>query len=225
MNKKWLRGLPHGLPDDFDYDVIRTRSDVFDLIATLPNADRGEAAREIWQRRDRLGDRLAYAALIDAWDHDDRVLTEAFSSVDDLATALHGVAPRYKRKRPLPVWRGIIVQHNTHPRDAAVGMSWTRNRHIACWFATRRYNPSLRPFVFALNAMPEEIIALHDGRGEQEVLLEPAALVWLTDAIFAEGSTTSYDELEPDSRPTDGQLAQWQAAGARYEATARTPNP
>jgi hypothetical protein len=184
----------------------------------------GDAAREIWQRRDRLGDRLAYAALIDVWDHDDRVLTEAFTSVDDLATALRRVAPPVKRKRPLPVWRGIRVQHD-HPGEAAVSMSWTRNRDIACWFATRRYNPSLRPFVFALNAMPEEIIALHDGRGEQEVLLEPAALVWLTDAIFVEGSTTSYDELEPDSRPTDGQLAQWQAAGARYEATARTPSP
>jgi hypothetical protein len=186
----------------------------------LPNADRGVAAREIWERRDRLGHRLAYTALMEVWDHDDRELVEAFETPDELAAALREVAPPLKRKRPLKVWRGIIVQQ-ADPAKAAIGLSWTTSCDIACWFATRYDKPNRRPFVFKLAATPEDIIALHNERREQEVLLEPVALDQLTHEIVVEGTGITLDELEPDSRAPEEALARWRAAGQRYEAAKR----
>jgi hypothetical protein len=136
VTKHWARDLPFGLPDDFNFDLICTKGDVLSMMAALSNADRGEAARKLYERRDRLGPALAYAALMDAWDHNDREQVEAFETLDAFAAALREVAPPIKRQRPLRVWRGIAVRDG-HPGQAAIGLSWTRSRDIACWFATR----------------------------------------------------------------------------------------
>jgi hypothetical protein len=217
MAKDWMEGLPYGLPDNFDYEVIRSRGDVVGLIVRLPNADRGVAAREIWERRDRLGHRLAYTALMEVWDHDYRELVEAFETMDELAAALREVAPPLNRKRPLKVWRGIIVEE-ANPARAAISLSWTTSFDIACWFATRHDKQNRRSFVFELAAMPEEIITLHDTRGEREALLEPARLDHITHEIFVEGSDLTLDDLSRDSRAPQEALARWRAARDRYEA-------
>jgi hypothetical protein len=219
--KSWAQTLPFGLPDDFDYDVIRSRSDVATLLFTLPNAERGEAARALFERRERIGRALAYAALIEAWEHDDRFTVEAFGTADAFAAALRAVAPPLRRKRPLPVWRGVAVR-DAHPAHAAIGLSWTRSRDIACWFATfylaRGDLPGARPFVFSVALLPEEIVALYDVRGEQEVIVDPAMLELNEGPIKVDGTTMMLAELAPDSTAPAGALADWQAAGQRYEA-------
>ena len=70
--KSWKEPLPFGLPDDFDFSVIRSRADVVSLMAALPNADRGVLARKLYERRDHIGNALVFFALMDVWDHDYR---------------------------------------------------------------------------------------------------------------------------------------------------------
>jgi hypothetical protein len=222
----WLAGLPFGLPDDFDYSVIGSLGDVISLMAALPNSDRGEAARALYERREQIGPVLAFAALMEAWDHDDRHLVDAFETADQLVAALRVVAPPLRRKRPLRVWRGIVVK-DAHPGAAAVGLSWTRSRDIACWFATtyggRSDIPGTRPFVFDVALLPEEIVALHDGRDEQEVLVEPRLLELNEAPIVVDGTTITLADLAADSHAPAEVLASWRAAGERYEARLRHP--
>lgn len=231
MTKHWSDDLPFGLPADFNFDVIHTKADVQRLLWTLPNRDRGVAARRLYERRDHIGPALAYAAFMTAWGHDDRELFEAFETPEAFAAALREVAPPVKRKRSLRVWRGIAVR-DAHPGVAAIGLSWTRSREIACWFATRYQRradlPGIRPFVFTTELEPWEIIAFNNSRGEQEVLVDLAALATLEQAemitvddttittIFLKDLTA--DDLTADSTPPADALADWRAAGERYEA-------
>jgi hypothetical protein len=60
--KTWLRGLPFGLPEDFDYSLVRTADDAVDLIITLPNRDRGRAAVGLHKHRHVVGHRVAMRA-------------------------------------------------------------------------------------------------------------------------------------------------------------------
>jgi hypothetical protein len=213
--KSWARTLPFGLRDDFDYGVVRTKADVITLLSALPNADRGEAARALYERREHIGREVVYTALLEAWDHDDRYLIDAFGTVDAFVEALRAVTPPLRRKRPLRAWRGIVVR-DAHPGEAAIGLSWTRSRDIACWFATRHCNiGGVRPFVFQCVFFPHEIVALHDGRGEQEVLVDLAMLQW-NEWITVDGTGIDRADLVSDSSPPADALADWRAAGQRY---------
>jgi hypothetical protein len=155
-------------------------------------------------------------ALIEAWDHDHRFTVDAFDTTDAFAAALRAVAPPVRRTHPLRVWRGIVVR-DAHPSEAAIGLSWTRSRDIACWFATRHDWPGVRPFVFQVALLPDEIVALHDGRGEQEVLVDPALLELNETPITVDGTSIDLIDLAIDSAPPTDALADWRAAGARYE--------
>jgi hypothetical protein len=217
--RDWARDLPFGLPDDFDYGVVRAVDDVARLLWTLPNRDRGKAARAIWERRERVGRAVAYAALIRAWEHDDRELVNAFETADQFVAALIEVAPPHRRRRPLTAWRGVAV-HHAHPGLAAVGLSWTCSRDIACWFAMCFRNRSrlsdVRPFVFRTELDPIEVVALHDERGEQEVIVDVGRLEFNT-SIVVDGTSIELDELEPERCAPAEALASWRAAGERWE--------
>lgn len=63
---------------------------------------------------------------------------------------------------------------------------------------------------------PYMILATHDGRGEQEVLVDPLQLG--NADITVDGTTTRLWELEDDSTAPVAALADWRAAGARYQA-------
>ena len=214
--------MSFGLPSNFNFDVIRTKSDVQRLLGTLPNRDRGVAARRLYERRDHIGPALAYFALMRAWEYDDGVLVEAFETLDAFAAALCPVAPPIKRKRPLRVWRCIAVR-DAHPGHAAIGLSWTRSRDIACWFATtyrnRAKRPGARPFVFTVQLLPSDILAFHDGRKEQEALVDLAALEGAD--IMVDGTTILTHDLTADGTPPAVALADWRAVGERYEARKR----
>lgn len=220
--RHWIRELPFGLPPSFDFNVVRTKEDAGRLLLALPNHDRGVAAHAIRDQRDRVGNAVAYAALMEAWEHDDRVLVEAFDTMDVFAAALRAVAPPIKRKRPLRVWRGIAVRH-AHPGPAAIGLSWTRSRDIACWFATlyqgRADLPGVRPFVFTTTLDASAIIAFHNGRKEQEVIVDPAVLDVeheLGGLGVDDGTGTCSIDLEADSAAPSDVLADWRSAAQRH---------
>lgn len=193
------------------------------------SADRGETVRALWQQRDRYSRDQVYAALMHVWDWEHHALVEAFGTIDALAGALREVAPRLKLDRPLKVWRGVMVHDTDHnPVDAAIGLSWSTSFDSACWFATERAGFAQllggRPFVFELAASPKEIIALYDGRGECEALLEPVRLDLVTHDMVVEGTTIRVADLQSGSCAPAEAIERWRVAGARYEAvrTART---
>lgn len=193
-------------------DDIRTIADARSAIWRCSNSSRGYVAREIYEQHRSTNPKLAYAALMTAWEHDHGPTVEAFETEDDFAAALREVAPPIKRKRPLRVWRGIYVR-DAHPMEAAVGLSWTRDRDIACWFAMRFSEVSgVRPFVFETYVPPEEIVTFYDGRGEAEVIVDTVPLYdsW----IMVDGTRISHDELGSDSSAPAERLADWRTAWA-----------
>jgi hypothetical protein len=64
------------------------------LIGTLPNRDRGEAALGVWKVRAIVGDKVAYRALTEAWDHDHREVAKVFNGEAGFVDALRAAAPR-----------------------------------------------------------------------------------------------------------------------------------
>jgi len=168
--------LPSGLPEDFDYGNIQTVHDADSLMVTLPNSDRGKAARGLYEHRDQIGHQVAYAGMMEAWDHDHGVTLDAFVTSDDFTAALRDIAPPVKLTKPVRAWRGVIVTEG-HPADAAIRPSWTQSRDIACWFALRFYmfcgDLDYRPFVFSTMLQPHMIVPEHDGRRERELIVAP----------------------------------------------------
>jgi hypothetical protein len=118
-------------------------------------------------------------------------------------------------------WRGIAVE-KANPVDAAFGVSWTRNRDVACWFAFRFVDalPKLRPFVFRCDVDPDAITVLHNDRDEREVLVDPSML-W-GERIYIEGTDCHCGQLDPDSRAPDDPLAMWLEAAQRLSRRRRS---
>jgi hypothetical protein len=212
----WEEGLNYGLPSNFDFGVVRTVDDAMTLISTLPNSDRGEAAKSLYEYHD-VGNRVAYRGLILAWEHDHQELISAFGSQEELADALRSVSPPSKRKKPVRAWRGV---DNV---EGAFGMSWTTNRDIACWFAMRRfaYGPRPTPCVLVCDLDPAAIVAEHNGRDECELIVDPFELD--THAIFLDDGREDPYEIskfddECHKQVASAEIEGWRLGYNRYEA-------
>jgi hypothetical protein len=217
-NRSWLDNLPYGLPPDFDYSIVKTASDAESLMCALPNRDRGKAAVGLYEHLHQIGRRPVYAGLMAAWDHDHPVVIEAFGGDYDFAGALQEVAPKVSVTRPVRAWRGIIVD-GAHPREAVLGLSWTTQRDLACWFALRFYRSGLRPFVAEALFEPYSIITFWNKRREYEVIVDPEFL-WDAE-ILIEGTSMIVSDLKQYDRPPDEAVARWQEASGRYAARER----
>lgn len=70
---------------------------------------------------------------------------------------------------PVQIFRGVANEEDWE------GMSWTTSRKVALKFAKRwsHYGPG---FVFSAVVHPDDILALYRGRGEDEVIVDPAQL-------------------------------------------------
>jgi hypothetical protein len=165
------------------------------MLAELPNRDRGKAALGLYCNRILIRNAVAYAGMVHRWDHDDNETVHAFGSIEAFAAALRGVALPITRTKRLRASRGIIVDH-ADPAEAAVGLSWTRDRDLACWYATRRGRDA-HPFVFETLIEPSDIVTFWNGRGEREIIADP--LTFAFGPIWVEGKQTYLDELSPDS--------------------------
>jgi hypothetical protein len=206
----WLRVLPSGLPSNFDYSLIRTTDDVCNMIWALPNADRGTAAVELYEARDVIGRHVSYRGMMAAWDHDHGQVLAAFSDDQLFADCLSEVAPPLNLPNRVRLWRGVEITRDGDPAYAAAGVSWTRSRDVACWFAFRFDKP--RPFVFRVDLPPYCVIAVHHHRREREVLVNPEALGW--SSVVLDGSRITLESLEPDATAPDHLIERWRC---RYE--------
>jgi hypothetical protein len=207
--KHWLEGLEFGLPDDFDFTVVKTKDDAASLMFRLPNADRGQAGRGLFDHRQTVGSDVAFSGLMDLWDHDHGQVAGAFGCVEYFLDALRIVAPPTRRKRPLRVWRGVDCV------AGIAGPSWTTNRDVACWFAMR-YAP-VTPLVATCVLLPDDVIAEHNGRGESEVITSP---IWVWDCIVLDNpfSKTEQAVAEFEYKPpvvSARLLANWRAGHKR----------
>lgn len=215
LRPAWEDGLNYGLPSNFDFDVVRTVGDAATLLYTLPNSDRGEAAKNLYEHRKIVGKRVAYRGLILAWERDHQELISAFGSEEELAAALRDVSPPSKRKKAVRAWRGIDDIRGT------LGMSWTTDRDIACWFAMRRFAYRPTPCVLVCDLYPQAIVAEHDGRRECELIVDPIELE--THAIFLDdGREDPYEIYEFDDechkQVASAEIADWRLGYDRYQA-------
>jgi hypothetical protein len=204
-NSDWLRNLPFGLPPKFDYSLVRTADDACSMMFTLPNADRGTAAVELYEARDVVGHDVAYQGMMAAWDHDHGRVLAAFGDDQSFADCLSDVAPSLKLPNPVRLWRGVELTEDGDPACSAFGASWTRSRDVACWFAFRFDKP--RPFVFQVDLDPYGVIAVHHHRGEREVLVSPEALG--AGHVVMEGGQIALQSLEPDTNAPDHLIKRW----------------
>jgi hypothetical protein len=228
-SKPWLRGLVGGLPLDFDYRVVRSVIDVRAMMFELPGCDRAKAAVELYRHRSVVGVDAAYIGIMLAWTYDGGQLLEAFGSADQFTGALRNVAPpvQLASLKPVHLWRGTVV-NRTNPIGDSIGLSWTRSRNVACWFALRKFvpalQPSLAPVVLHTHLDRSVILAQHDARGEQEVIIDATQLL-LTDLIINLDGTdmsccdlrTPVADLYTDERTFDHLIADWRLAAHRYE--------
>ena len=151
----WLDGLENGFPLNFDWSVLKTCADVSAMIFRLPNADRGQAFRALHENRGTVGGRVAYHGMMEVWEHDHAVLMDAFDcDYYAVAACLKDVAPPLAIDKPLRVWRGVCVRDGEDPAAAAQGLSWTRSRDVACWFAFRFALHRRPTFVFRADVEP-----------------------------------------------------------------------
>ena len=174
-SNSWLELLADGVPSDFDFGHIRGPSDAQSFIFRLPNEHRGTGAAALHRHRDHVGRPAVFAGMIAAWEHDHGHVIAAFGY--SFLAALREVAPPVTRSRRLRLWRGLQL-----PADGgcdefdALGVSWTRCRDVACWFAMQFDFPNTRPVVLEALLDPNCIVAFWNGRREGEVIVDPLSV-------------------------------------------------
>jgi hypothetical protein len=223
-------GLPSCLADCLviSISLVRSAADAKTLILALPNCDRGRAAVALYGQRDRFEPAVVYASMIAAWDHDHRVVIDAFGSRERLVAALKEVSPDFdpESATQIEVWRGAVVNRDDTLLHT-VGLCWSRSRNVACWFSLRDYvpalQPSLAPVVFRAKIDQSAVVARHDSRAEQEVIVDVGRLLRAGYAVTLDGidgrplnERDRIDDLCPDRDAFDRVLDDWRRAGARY---------
>jgi hypothetical protein len=209
----WRETLPLGLPGNFNFRNIRTGNDAFNFIVSLPNWDRGIAAKLLYENRHVVGNRVAFRGLMEAWNHDHAWVRSAFGSDIAFAAALREVNPGRKGNAPIIAWRGVDTI------TAALGVSWTTRRDVACFFAVR--SPRKTPFVLRYEFQPEDVVARFNGRGEHELLVDPLRIdfdrVTLDDGSKERFETYACDIISHQD-VSFAVLANWRIGADRYAA-------
>jgi len=167
----------------FAGDVHAARS----LAYALSNEKRGAVAVAMWRAKVPSA---AYSAFLqEVWLHDHDELLKAASSRRTLHYMFRYAAlPRPADDETLRVWRGAS---DLTADEARKGFSWTIDRDIACWFATRF---GQQPIVITAEVCGRAIGWLTNEIGEQEALI-----------------------LQPPRKARiDGDAADWQRAAQRH---------
>jgi hypothetical protein len=229
VSKTWLQELGGGLPLGFDYRAVRSAADARAMMFELPGCDRAKAAVELYHHRKLVGSAAAYIGIMLAWTHDGHRLLHAFGSARQFIRALRTVVPpaQVPMAQPIQIWRGLLLSKTAAIEDS-IGLSWTRSRDVACWFAWHDYvpalQPSLVPVVLRARLNRLAIVAEHNARAEQEVIVDlspyrPADCIIQVDGTNLSGPDLrmSVADLCADGRIFDRLSADWHRAAARYE--------
>ncbi len=102
---------------------------------------------------------------------------------------------RAQPEAPLRVWRAQVGR--------TIGLSWTTNSERARWFRARNERAGRRDArIMHAVAQPRDVLALIDGRNEDEVLVSPATRFW------RRSSAATGSPLCSDQRGTHGQVGE-----------------
>ena len=139
------------------------------------------------------------AAVETVWAYDYRVLWKACGARRSVFRKLLRAAKFDKSHLPksLDIWRGGVIPPSGDWYDVAVGISWTRNRDAACWFAILYRGNRIKgePVVLKRTIERRDVLAHITSRGDEDEIVTTTA------------------------RPTkvDGSLKEWRAAADRYQ--------
>ena len=80
--------------------------------------------------------------------------------------------------KSLDIWRGGVIPPGGDWLDVACGISWTRNRDAACWFAIHYWGTKFKgePVVLKQTVERRYVLAHFTGRHEDEVIITTAAV-------------------------------------------------
>jgi hypothetical protein len=198
------------VPENFNFGNIRTGEDAVRFIHSVTNSQRGMAAKLLHEHRHIVGNTVAYRGIIEAWLHDHSMVLSAFGSAVAVAAALRKVKPHW-RETSVSAYRG--VGH----LDAALGLSWTTNRDVACAFAMCRNTP----LVFQCEVQPENIVARCGELLEEELIVDPSRIdlrgLRLDDGNKEWAEIRARDLACPEDVPAVA-IASWRAGAGRYAA-------
>ena len=111
------------------------------------------------------------------------------------------------------MWRGV------NRVEDALGLAWTTDRDVACWFAMRFFERYQTAFVFTCLLSPDNIVTECNGRSEHEVIPE---LRGLPDRVFLDvvkhESRIGLDEVRSESDVPRSALANWRERYNRVAA-------
>lgn len=135
------------------------------LVFSAGNRTRGVLAVELW--RARLNVSAYQIVLAKAWNHDHGHVIAAAKNRRSLRAMFRYAAfcmPNLPER--VRVWRGSAA---VTQRQASMGISWTLNRDVACWFALRFDAP--KPIVLTAEISRAQISRFCNERNEREVVV------------------------------------------------------
>jgi hypothetical protein len=156
---------------------------------------------------------------MEAWNHDHGWVLSAFGSGSALAAALREVNPSRKGKAPVIAWRGV------DNLIAALGLSWTTTRSVACFFALR--SPRNTPFVLRYEFQPEDIVARYSGRCEHELIVDPLRIDFdriALDVGSKEWFETYTCDISSHEDVSPALIANWRVGANRYSTFIKARN-
>ncbi len=171
---------------------------VRDALITLPNRNRGHVAVGLFHEG-ALAEVLR-AALETVWEHDYAQLWKACRGSKRKITRFFRAAEFDNDHLPeaFDIWRGGVGRPRNDWHGVASGISWTRNRDVACWFALGPSSSWIKgePVVLKCTIDRRDVLAHFTGRDEDEIVTTTA------------GPTVM-----------DGSLKDWRAAADRRQNT------
>jgi hypothetical protein len=194
-------------------------------ISSLPNSERGSAVRDAYKAQ--IPTASFRAMLSAAWNHDHQevwraarkelaVLKEWFRDADFEVSHLPD---------PVTLWRGGVCfrddQHWETPPSLARGLAWSRQRDVACFFATTWFVTQSRlsgfsnayPCVVTVTIPRRYCLAHLRERNEDEII----AFTRRLRSHKIDGSDVLVrDVAQFDWRPSNQQVAEWRLAGNPY---------
>ncbi len=164
-------------------------------MVVLPNRHRGLVA--VGRLHEGAPAEVLRAAVEMVWEKDYAELWKACGTSIPVVAKIFRAAEFDKDHLPksLDIWRGGVVPPGGDWHDVAFGISWTRNRDTACWFAVCHWGNRIKgePVVLKQPIERRYVLAHFTGRGEDEIV------------------TTTRRRTE-----VDGSLKNWRIVAERY---------
>jgi hypothetical protein len=160
------------------------------LMCSAPNEDRGDIVSAFYELS--VPTDVFRVALTSAWDHDHTSLFDAVGRDPRKLNKFFRHADFETDHLPskFTIYRGGYGDLS----EQSYGISWTRNRDCACWFAMRVNAPTKPPIVLKREVMRRSVLAHINTRKEDEIVVAGVSHAFV-----------------------DGDAADWQQGYERYE--------